>query len=89
MRVSNPNPNPNPNPNANPNPNPNPNPTPSPSPNPKQRHVCGPPTFTLAPPAGTALLFGGQATHAAQPVTAGERCVFVGSFTPTSFSESY
>ena len=49
-----------------------------------QRHVCGPPTITLAPPAGAALLFGGQATHAAEPVTAGERCVFVGSFTPAS-----
>ena len=47
-----------------------------------QRHVSGPPVVTLAPPAGAALLFGGQATHAAQPVTSGERCVFVGSFTP-------
>ena len=48
-----------------------------------QRHVTGPPRLVLAPPAGGALLFGGSVTHAAQPVTAGERCVFVGSFTPT------
>lgn len=45
--------------------------------------MTGPPRLVLAPPAGGALLFGGSVTHAAQPVTAGERCVFVGSFTPT------
>lgn len=47
-----------------------------------QRAVLGPPSFVLTPPAGSALLFGGQLTHAAQPVIAGERAVFVGSFTP-------
>ena len=47
-----------------------------------QRAVLGPPSFVLTPPAGSALVFGGQLTHAAQPVTAGERTVFVGSFTP-------
>ena len=34
----------------------------------------------LRPPAGTALLFGGDVTHAGLPVTAGERAVFVASF---------
>lgn len=38
------------------------------------------PTLLLAPPAGTALLFGGDVTHAGQPVTAGQRAVFVASF---------
>ena len=33
-----------------------------------------------APPAGTALIFGGNVTHAAHPVSAGERIVFVASF---------
>ena len=36
----------------------------------------------LQPPAGTALLFGGEVTHGALPVTSGERIVFVASFTP-------
>eukprot|EP00966_Prymnesium_polylepis_P104549 2421765-Prymnesium_polylepis.1 len=48
-----------------------------------QRTVTGAPSFVLTPPAGTALLFGGQVTHAAQSVVNGERCVLVGSFTPT------
>ena len=39
-----------------------------------------PPALSLAPPAGTALLFGGDVTHAGQPVSAGERAVFVASF---------
>ena len=47
-----------------------------------QRTVSCPPSFVLTPPAGDVLIFGGQVTHAAQPVTSGERCVFVGSFTP-------
>ena len=36
--------------------------------------------MVLAPPAGTALLFGGDVTHAGQPVAAGQRAVFVASF---------
>lgn len=43
-----------------------------------------PPTHVIAPSAGSALLFGGQVTHAAQPVVTGERIVFVASFSPTS-----
>ena len=38
------------------------------------------PTLVLRPPAGTALLFGGELTHAGLPVTAGHRAVFVASF---------
>ena len=38
-----------------------------------QLAVLGPPSFVLTPPAGSALVFGGELTHAAQPVTAGER----------------
>ena len=34
-------------------------------------------THLIAPPAGTALIFGGSVTHAAQPVITGERIVFV------------
>ena len=49
-----------------------------------QRTTAGPPTLVLTPPAGSAILFGGTVTHAAQPVSSGERCVFVGSFTPLS-----
>lgn len=45
-----------------------------------QRTVTGEPCFVLTPPAGSAIVFGGQATHAAQPVASGERCVLVGSF---------
>ena len=36
-----------------------------------------PPTFVLAPPAGSALVFGGRAVHAARPITSGERVVLV------------
>ena len=39
-------------------------------------------TTSESPPAGTALLFGGHVTHAGMPVTAGERAVFVASFSP-------
>ena len=45
-----------------------------------QRTVKGEPRLLLKPRAGCAIVFGGQAKHAAQPVTKGERCVFVGSF---------
>ena len=41
-----------------------------------------PPAVTLKPPAGTAILFGGEVTHAAVPVKAGTRCVWVASFSP-------
>ena len=40
----------------------------------------GPPTTVLAPPLGTALIFGGDVTHAGMPVEAGLRSVFVASF---------
>ena len=45
------------------------------------------PTAVLAPALGTALVFGGDVTHAGMPVQAGLRAVFVASFstrTPTS-----
>ena len=50
-----------------------------------------PPTIMLAPPAGTALLFGGAVTHAGQPVTAGQRAVFVASFSgpPSDMDDSH
>ena len=44
-----------------------------------------PPTLLLAPPIGTALIFGGQVTHAAQPLLGGERVVAVASFSPKDF----
>lgn len=40
------------------------------------------PSFVLKPHPGAAVLFGGSVTHAGQPVTAGERCVLVASFSP-------
>ena len=40
------------------------------------------PTMVLTPPAGTALFWTGQVTHAGQPVVDGERCVLVASFSP-------
>ena len=43
-------------------------------------HRVEAPAIVLRPPAGTALLFGGHVTHAGMPVTAGERAVFVASF---------
>lgn len=47
---------------------------------------CGtrPPALTIIPSAGSVLFFGGTVTHAAQAVTSGERCVFVGSFSPAA-----
>ena len=38
------------------------------------------PLVVLAPPAGTALLWGQKVMHAGQPVLSGERCVMVASF---------
>ena len=38
------------------------------------------PTLVLTPPAGTALVFGGNVTHAGESVVDGERAVFVASF---------
>ena len=43
-----------------------------------------PPTFVLRPPAGSVLIFCGTVTHGALPVTSGERCVLVASFSPKS-----
>ena len=40
------------------------------------------PTMVLRPPAGAALLFGGDVTHAGVPVQSGQRCIFVASFSP-------
>ena len=45
-------------------------------------HRVEAPATVLRPAAGTALLFGGHVTHAGMPVTAGERAVFVASFSP-------
>ena len=44
------------------------------------RAAAGPPTMVLTLPAGTALIFCGNVTHAGQPVLDGERTVFVASF---------
>ena len=38
------------------------------------------PALVLTPPAGTALLFGGEVTHAGRRVESGKRCMFVASF---------
>ena len=38
------------------------------------------PALILRHPAGTGILFGGDVTHAGQPVTSGQRAVFVASF---------
>ena len=38
------------------------------------------PAFVLRPPAGTALVFGGNVTHAGESVVDGERAVLVASF---------
>ena len=38
----------------------------------------------LIPPAGTALLFVGSVTHAGTPISSGERCVLVCSFSPAT-----
>lgn len=44
-----------------------------------------PPSCLITPPAGTAIIFGGQVTHAAQPLLSGERIVCVASFSPSDF----
>jgi hypothetical protein len=40
------------------------------------------PTLVLKPAAGTAIIFGGDVTHAGQACTGGRRCIFVASFSP-------
>ena len=40
----------------------------------------GAPKVVVRPPPGTAIVFGGQMTHAGQPVLGGQRCVLVASF---------
>ena len=40
------------------------------------------PSLVLLPPPGTAILFAGNVYHAARPVVAGERIIFVASFGP-------
>lgn len=45
-----------------------------------------PPAFELAPEAGTAFVFVGSVTHSAHPLTSGERCVSVCSFSPAGRS---
>jgi hypothetical protein len=54
-----------------------------------QRSTIGEPELVLVPPAGAAIIFGGQLTHAALPVLAGERCILVGSCSPSSQSRTY
>ena len=49
-----------------------------------QRSTNGDPALVLVPPAGAAIIFGGQLTHAALPVLSGERCILVGSCSPAS-----
>ena len=39
-----------------------------------------PPTAVLSPPAGTALIYGGNVMHAGMPVVSGSRSIFLGSF---------
>ena len=46
--------------------------------------ATSPPALLVTPEAGTVLLFGGNVTHAGQPVLSGERCVLVASFSPSS-----
>ena len=43
-------------------------------------HRAEPPTVSLRPAAGDAMLFGGRVTHAGLPVESGERVVVVASF---------
>eukprot|EP00966_Prymnesium_polylepis_P117351 2712039-Prymnesium_polylepis.1 len=45
-------------------------------------HRVAPPSLVLRPPAGTALLFGGQVTHAGLPVEWGVRACFVRQLSP-------
>ena len=44
------------------------------------RNHLGKPTMVLRPPAGAALLWGGDVTHSGLPVLSGQRCIFVASF---------
>lgn len=53
----------------------------------RSRASSSAPTLVLQPPAGTALLFGGEVTHAARPVTSGVRMVYVASFTRRALHE--
>jgi hypothetical protein len=48
----------------------------------KALQVHGAPSIVLQPPPGTAMIFGGDMTHAAELVASGERVVFVSSFSP-------
>ena len=48
----------------------------------------GPPTAVLRPPLGTAILFGGDVTHAGLPVEAGTRAVLVASFSTRTAASS-
>ena len=43
------------------------------------------PTLVLRPSAGTAIIFGGDVTHAGQVCTGGKRCIFVASFSPKTY----
>ena len=43
-----------------------------------------PPSLVLKPAPGTAFLFGGNLTHAGQPVTNGQRAVYVAAFSRAS-----
>ena len=53
----------------------------------RSRASTSAPTLVLQPPAGTALLFSGEVTHAARPVTSGVRVVYVASFTRRALHE--
>lgn len=53
----------------------------------RSRASTSAPTLVLQPTAGTALLFGGEVTHAARPVTSGARLVYVASFTRRALNE--
>lgn len=44
----------------------------------------GRPTFVIKPPPGSALIFGGQVTHAGLAVHDGKRAVFVASLSPAA-----
>ena len=51
-------------------------------------HESARPAVVITPPAGTALLFGGEVTHAALAVTSGERAVLVASFSRRAVATS-
>ena len=48
----------------------------------------GAPTVVLKPPLGSALVFGGDVTHAGMPVETGLRSVFVASFSTRTAASS-